>query len=69
MLLAGGEEEEIILKYARALFHSVSLSKAGETVLDNDYQQDMKKGMWRSKKSLGRLFGNWEVTEETISFQ
>ena len=33
MLLAGGEEEEIILKYARALFHSVSLSKAGETVL------------------------------------
>lgn len=38
---------------------------------DNDYQQDMKKGMWRSKKSLGngRLFANWEVTEETIRFQ
>lgn len=38
---------------------------------DNDYQQDMKKGMWRSKKSLGngRLFANWEVAEETIRFQ
>lgn len=37
---------------------------------DNDYQQDMK-GMWRSKKPLGngRLFANWEVTEETIRFQ
>ena len=33
MLLAGGEEEEIILKYTRALFLSVSLSKTGETVL------------------------------------
>ena len=33
MLLAVGEEEEIILKYARALFLSVSLSKTGEIVL------------------------------------
>ena len=33
MFMAGGEEEEIILKYARALFLSISLSTAGETVV------------------------------------